>query len=97
MDVPGDALSLELSIIVNDSIDLIIDDLSLESKSFSTVVSDRLTDTQQANLLLLIRMIGYLRFLLSWRLAAKADWQSIEIDAVAGSCRWKTPRASRKS
>lgn len=82
MDIPEDAVSIELSIIVSGSIDLTIDDLRLESHSFAASISNPLTDAQQANLFSLIRMIGYLRFFYPGDVAARADWQSIEIDAV---------------
>jgi hypothetical protein len=82
IDVPRDAVSLELTLFVDGSVDLTIDDLDLESISFSAGNSGLLTDAQQANLLSLFRMIGYLRFFYPGDVAARADWQSIEIDAV---------------
>jgi hypothetical protein len=82
IDVPKDAISLELTLIANGSIDLTIDDLSVESHPASGSISGPLTDTQQANLQSLVRMIGYLRFVYPGDVAARADWQSIEIDAI---------------
>lgn len=89
IDVPDNAVSIELSIIINGPGDLTIDDVRLESHTFVADASDTLTEVQLSNLTSLIRMVGYLRFFYPGDAAASADWQSVEIDAVGRILRLK--------
>jgi hypothetical protein len=93
IDVPGDALSLELSITIHGSVDLTIDDLRVDSEPLSPSTMQPLTAAQRANLRSLILTLGYLRFFYPGDVAATADWQNIEIDAVGRILPLEDPEA----
>jgi peptidase S41-like protein len=82
IDVPSEAVSLRLSIIINGPVDLTIDDLTVESDDVRPVAAQPLTAIQQARLRSLILALGYVRFFYPGDAAARADWQNIEIEAV---------------
>lgn len=93
IDVPADAVSLEMSIVLHGSVDLTFDDLSVEAGASSSPAAQPLTPAQRGNLRSLILALGYLRFFYPSDAAASADWQGIEIDAVGRILPLEAPEA----
>lgn len=93
IDVPADAASLEMSIVIHGSVDLTLDDLRVEARAPSSPSAQPLTAAQRANLRSLILALGYVRFFYPGDAAASADWQDLEIDAVGRILPLETPEA----